>query len=88
MTQIYSGNQSDSSWKCLLLRLWPQASQNSRNSQVLVGANVSIHYLRGFTDFKKLMTSRGITTLNASVFGFAAVAVGNGFLVPTHTTGL
>lgn len=28
-----------------------------------------------------------ITTLNASVFGFAAVAVGNGFLVPTHTTG-
>jgi len=28
-----------------------------------------------------------ITVLNSSVFGFTAIAVGNGFLVPTHTKG-
>ncbi|CAE7036232.1 RH40 [Symbiodinium natans] len=35
----------------------------------------------------KINWPNSITTLNASVFGFTAVAVGNGFLVPTHTTG-
>ncbi|CAE7277402.1 TYW1 [Symbiodinium pilosum] len=35
----------------------------------------------------KINWPNSITTLNTSVFGFAAVAVGNGFLVPTHTTG-
>ena len=30
---------------------------------------------------------RGLTVVNGSVFGFTAIALGDGFLVPSHTTG-
>lgn len=30
---------------------------------------------------------RGLTVVNESVFGFTAIALGDGFLVPSHTTG-
>lgn len=29
----------------------------------------------------------GLTVVNSSIFGFTAIALGDGFLVPTHTTG-
>ena len=29
----------------------------------------------------------GLTVVNRSVFGFTAIALGDGFLVPSHTTG-
>ena len=33
------------------------------------------------------MVLQGITVVGAEVFGFPAVALGDGFLVPSHTTG-